>query len=201
MSQETKAPDDDTGVNKSASGDGEAAIETNAADEAIQEELAKLQQEVGNLKELYLRKLSDFENYRKRQEKEMLEFQRFANAGLMRECLPVLDNMERALAAPGGDGDGLRQGVELVLKQFKDVLAKHGLEEVNPTGQRFDPARHEAIQRIESSEVREATVKQVFQKGYLVRGRLIRPALVVVAMPAASPEAMAPEQETGGPHG
>jgi molecular chaperone GrpE len=201
MSQETKPPDDDADISKSASGDGEAALETNAADEAIQEELAKLQQEVGNLKELYLRKLSDFDNYRKRQEKEMLEFQRFANVGLMRECLPVLDNMERALEAPGGDGDGLRQGVELVLKQFKDVLAKHGLEEVNPAGQLFDPAHHEAIQRIESTGVREATVTQVMQKGYVVRGRLIRPALVVVAMPAAAPEAMALEQDPRGPHG
>lgn len=201
MSQEAKPPGEDTGLNESASGDGEAAIETNAADVAIQEELAKLQQEVGNLKELYLRKLSDFDNYRKRQEKEMLEFQRFANTGLMRECLPVLDNMERALEAPGGDGDGLRQGVELVLRQFKDVLAKHGLEEVNPAGQLFDPSHHEAIQRTESAEVREPTVTQVFQKGYLVRGRLLRPALVVVAMPVASPKVIAPERETGGPHG
>lgn len=201
MSPEIKLPDDNAAVNGATPGEGEPAPETNEADEAIQEELAKLQHEVGNLRELYLRKLSDFDNYRKRQEKEMLDFQRFANAGLIRECLPVLDNMERALEAPGGDGDGLRQGVELVLKQFKDVLAKHGLEEVNPAGQLFDPAHHEAIQRTESAEVREATVMQVFQKGYLVRGRLVRPALVVVAMPAATHDATEPEEEGGGVRG
>src|SRR5512136_946274 len=89
-------------------------------DEAIQEELQTLQREITHFRELYLRKLADFDNYRKRQEREMVEFRRYSNAELMRDCLPVLDNLERALTAPGGDGKGLREGVELVLRQFRE---------------------------------------------------------------------------------
>ena len=116
-------------------------------DEGIQEELQNLQQEISHFRELYLRKLADFDNYRKRQEREMVEFRRYSNAELMRDCLPVLDNLERALAAPGGDGKGLRDGVELVLRQFKEILGRHGLSEVDPIDQPFDPTLHEAIQR------------------------------------------------------
>ncbi|HVN75973.1 MAG TPA: nucleotide exchange factor GrpE [Thermoanaerobaculaceae bacterium] len=168
-------------------GEAHAGAEESAAvgDEAFQEEMANLQQEIARFKELYLRKLADFDNYRKRQEREMGEFRRFAKAELMRDCLPVLDNLERALAVPGGDGSGLREGVELVLRQFKDVLARHGLNEVDPIDQPFDPTQHEAISRNEVQGVLEPTVVQVLQKGYMLGERLIRPALVIVAVPVA----------------
>ncbi len=162
----------------------EAGAEVGA--EAVQEELAKLQVEVDRLRELYLRKLADFDNYRKRQEREAEEFRRFANASLIRECLPVLDNLERGLAAPGGEVGGLRTGVELVLRQFKEVLAKFDVVEVNPQGQPFDPSRHEAIGREVREDVAENTVVAVLQRGYLLGDRLLRPALVVVAAPSAA---------------
>jgi molecular chaperone GrpE len=167
-------------------------------DEAIQDELQTLQQEIMHFRELYLRKLADFDNYRKRQERDMVEFRRYSNAELMRDCLPVLDNLERALAAPGGDGKGLREGVELVLRQFKEILGRHGLSEVDPIDNPFDPAVHEAIQRYEVSGVQEATVVQVLQKGYRLGERLIRPALVIVAVPGSSIAQEAPE---GAPEG
>jgi molecular chaperone GrpE len=167
-------------------------------DEAIQEELQNLQREISHFKELYLRKLADFDNYRKRQEREMVEFRRYANAELMRDCLPVLDNLERALAAPGGVESGLREGVELVLKQFRDVLDRHGLAEVDPIDQPFDPSLHEAIQRYEVSGVQEATVVQVLQKGYRLGERLIRPALVIVAVPGAGVAQSEPEKTREG---
>jgi molecular chaperone GrpE len=167
-------------------------------DEAIQEELQTLQQEITHFRELYLRKLADFDNYRKRQEREMVEFRRYSNAELMRDCLPVLDNLERALAAPGGDGKGLREGVELVLRQFKEILGRHGLSEVDPIDNPFDPALHEAIQRYEVSGVQEATVVQVLQKGYRLGERLIRPALVIVAVPGSSIAREAPERASEG---
>ncbi len=158
-------------------------------DEAVQEELQRLQAEVDKLRELYLRKLADFDNYRKRQEREAEEFRRFANASLIRECLPVVDNLERALAVPGDGGAGLREGVELVLRQFKEVLGKYGVVEVDPQGLAFDPALHEAIGRQERSDVEENTVISVMQKGYLFGERLLRPALVLVASaPGGSPE-------------
>jgi molecular chaperone GrpE len=154
--------------------------------EAIQEELGKLQLEVDRLRELYLRKLADFDNYRKRQEREAEEFRRFANASLIRECLPVLDNLERALAAPGAETSSLRTGVELVLRQFKEVLAKFDVVEVNPQGLPFDPAHHEAIGREVREGVAENTVVAVLQRGYLLGEKLLRPALVVVAVPPAA---------------
>jgi molecular chaperone GrpE len=170
-------------------------------DEAIQEELQTLQQEIAHFRELYLRKLADFDNYRKRQEREMVEFRRHANAELMRNCLPVLDNLERALAAPAGDGKGLREGVELVLRQFKEILGRHSLSEVDPIDQPFDPAFHEAIQRYEVSGVEEPTVVQVLQKGYRLGERLIRPALVIVAVPSSSIAQEAPERASEGNNG
>jgi len=171
------APDD---------GGDDKGLEIVIGEETIQDELAKLQQEVTNLKELYLRKLADFDNYRKRQEREAVEFRRTANAELIRECLPVLDNLERALAVPGGDDTGLRRGVELVVRQYQAVLARYGLVQIDPLGAPFDPAMHEAIQRQEVAGIEETTVVQVLQKGYRLGEKLLRPALVVVAVPATS---------------
>ena len=170
-------------------------------DEGIQEELQNLQQEISHFRELYLRKLADFDNYRKRQEREMVEFRRYSNAELMRDCLPVLDNLERALAAPAGDGKGLRDGVELVLRQFKETLGRHGLSEVDPIDQPFDPTLHEAIQRYDVAGMPEPTVVQVLQKGYRLGERLIRPALVIVAVPSGSVAQTAPERASEGSNG
>ncbi len=177
---------------------GEAA---DGMDEAFQEELQNLQQEIARFKELYLRKLADFDNYRKRQEREMVEFRRYANSELMRDLLPVLDNLERALAAPGGDGGGLRDGVELVLRLFKNILERHGLFEVDPLDQPFDPALHEAIQRYEVAGIEEAKVVQVLQKGYRLGERLIRPALVIVAVPSVAAAGAGPERAPEGNDG
>lgn len=188
MSDEERrqAPEEEaeTGV-EPVGGAGQQTEEAPLPDkDALQEELANLQQEIARFRELYLRKLADFDNYRKRQEREMGEFRRYANAEVFRDCLPVLDNLERALAVPGGAASGLREGVELVLRQFKDVLGRNGLAEVDPTGQPFNPTLHEAISRNEDSRVQEPTVVHVLQKGYRLGERLIRPALVIVAVPA-----------------
>jgi molecular chaperone GrpE len=162
--------------------DGEAG--SVADDGAVQAELGRLQEEIEHFRELYLRKLADFDNYRKRQERDLAEFRKHANAELLADCLPVLDNLERALEVPAAADDALRKGVELVLRQLKDVLARYGLEELDPLGGAFDPALHEAIQRQESADVEQNTVVRVFQKGYALHERLLRPALVVVAVPA-----------------
>ncbi len=161
-------------------------------------ELDSLRQEHERLKELYLRKLADFDNYRKRQERELAEFRKLAGAELVRDLLPVLDNLERALAVSFAESGGLREGVELVLRQLRDTLTKHGLEVLDPLGEAFDPAFHEAVQRRESNEVVENTVVEVLQKGFLMHGRLLRAAMVVVAVPSAStPVASTPPEEGG----
>ncbi|MFH1176731.1 MAG: nucleotide exchange factor GrpE [Acidobacteriota bacterium] len=165
----------------------------------VQEEMARLQQEVNRLHELYLRKLADFDNYRKRMEREKSEVRRFANADVLRECLPVVDNLERALAAPGEDAGGLRTGVELVLRQFHDVLSRFGVIEVDPLGNEFDPALHEAVFRRQAEDVDPNTVVAVLQKGYLLGEKLLRPALVEVAAPPAG--ATADGRQPSGPNG
>ncbi|MFN3412865.1 MAG: nucleotide exchange factor GrpE [Thermoanaerobaculum sp.] len=152
-------------------------------DRALQEELARLQEELNRFRELYLRKLADFENFRKRKEKEVEDFRLAAHADLVRDVLPVLDNLERALAGPEGDGSGIRAGVELVLRQLKDVLSRYGLVELNPQAEAFDPRFHEAIARQEREDLQCDQVLEVLQKGYTLRGKLLRPALVVVGVP------------------
>lgn len=157
--------------------------------DTLRTQMDELQQELDRVKELYLRKLADFDNYRKRLEREMAEFRKVANANLIRDLLPVVDNLERAVATPSTADGSLRVGVELVLRQFKEALGRHGVAEVDPGGAAFDPSLHEAIQRVDSPEVAENTVIQVLQKGYILGERLLRPALVVVAVPS-SPAAL-----------
>lgn len=178
-------------------GDDDKGLAIVIGEETIQDELAKLQEEVTNLKELYLRKLADFDNYRKRQEREIVELRRSANAELIRECLPVLDNLERALTVPGGDDSGLREGVELVVRQYQAVLARYGLVQIDPLGATFDPTAHEAIQSQEVAGIEETKVVQVLQKGYRLGERLLRPALVVVAVPA-HPAVPSPSDDSSG---
>ena len=109
-------------------GPGEAGAETpeTGAEDAIQAELTRLQQETAQLRELYLRKLADFDNFRKRKDKEMSDFRRQANADLVRDLLPVVDNLERAVGVGGEDSGGVRAGVELTLRQLRDVLSRVG---------------------------------------------------------------------------
>lgn len=173
----------------------EAGSET--VDQALQEELARLQEELSRFRELYLRKLADFENFRKRKEREMEDFRLAAHADLLRDVLPVLDNLERALAVPEGDGSGIRAGVELVLRQLKDVLCRYGLAEIDPLAQPFDPRYHEAIARQEREDVTEEVVLEVLQKGYMLREKLLRPALVVVGVPVKGEIPEASEGEPG----
>jgi molecular chaperone GrpE len=180
--------------NAAAAEEGEGA----SVDQALQEELSRLQEELSRFREMYLRKLADFENFRKRKEKEMQEFRRSAHADLLRDVLPVLDNLERALAVPEGDGSGIRTGVELVLRQLKEVLARYGLQEVNPTGEAFDPRYHEALARQEREGLAGETVLEVLQKGYMLQDKLLRPALVVVGVPKGEKEGEPPVSPAGG---
>lgn len=163
-----------------------------------EDEIEQLRRDHEQLRELYARKLADFDNYRKRSEREMQEFRKLANAQLVRDLLPVLDNLERALAVAPSAAGGLRQGVELVWRQLHDTLTKHGLEVLDPLGEPFDPALHEAVQRRESCEVVENTVVEVLQKGFLMHGRLLRAAMVAVAVPGERPAAVSPPPKEGG---
>lgn len=152
-----------------------------AAPEQVCEELAA---QVAELKERALRQAADLDNYKKRTEREKAEFFKRANEGLVKELLPVLDNLERALASaqenPQSD-QSLIQGVEMVHAELLKTLARYGLEPVEALGQLFDPERHEAMMQQEDPEQEENTVLAEAQKGYTFEGRLLRPAMVVVS--------------------
>ena len=148
-------------------------------------DIAQLQAELAELRDRSVRTLADFENYRKRADRERDDLRRYANAEVLRDFLPVVDNLERALAA-GGSVEDLKVGVELTLRQFKDLLRQRGVAEVDATGHPFDPTVHEAVAREEDAGVTVPTVTLEMQRGYTLNGRLLRPALVRVAMPAAT---------------
>lgn len=158
---------------------------------------AQTQERLKETHERYLRVAADFENYKRRAAREREETVRLANERLVKELLPVADNLERALATPGEAGP-LRDGVKLVLKQLTDALGRFGATAFSSVGQPFDPARHEALMQQESAEVPPNHVLTELVKGYLLHDRLLRPAAVVVAKAkAANPEVpSAPEVET-----
>ena len=141
-----------------------------------------------------LRLQADFENFRKRKEKERLDMIKYATEGLVCELVPVLTNFERALAAAeqATHAKGVAEGVEMILKQLKKVLKDRGMEEICPLNAPFDPYKHEAVERLVTDEHPHGHVLEVFQKGYALNDRVLQPAAVKVA---ASPSEPSPETE------
>lgn len=136
----------------------------------------------------YLRTVADLENFRRRAVREKEDLRQFANARVLEDLLPVMDNLGRGLAAaklPGADMESLAGGVEMVLTQFKSALANHGLKEISPQGQPFDANFHEALSAQPSPKVPEGNVVTVVRTGYSLNGRLLRPAAVIVSSGAA----------------
>ena len=132
-----------------------------------------------------LRRQADFENYRRRMENERADFARYAGMGTVRELLPVLDDLERAiLAAPRMEGAGSEfvKGIEIIYQRFLDILRKAGLEPIESVGKPFDPNVHHAVDSVESEDVEDHTVLEEWQKGYNFKGRLLREAMVRVAV-------------------
>jgi molecular chaperone GrpE len=149
-----------------------------------------------------LRVSADFENYRKRIAREMEDLRKFGCEVVIREILPTVDNLERALVIETGghgrSGHGLRQGVEMILKGLREALEKFDVFPMETVGQPFDPHFHQGISRQESDKHPNNTVLQELQKGYMIRDRLLRPAMVVVSTrPAAAAEAKTEVPEKG----
>lgn len=136
----------------------------------------------------FMRTAADLENLRKRTLREKEELRLFSTARVLEDLLPVVDNLALGLAAakqPNADMKTLTGGVDMVLTQLKSALGNHGLKEINPTGQLFDPHQHEAISHAPSAEVKAEHVLTVVRTGYSLNGRLLRPASVVVSSGAA----------------
>lgn len=147
---------------------------------------AKESEDAAAMRERYLRVLADFDNFRKRTERERDGLRRSAAADVLRDMLETADNLERAITA-GGTVEELKNGLQMVLRQQEDLFRRHGATRVEAVGKTFDPAVHEAVMREESTEVSSPTVVAEFQRGYMLYDRLLRPALVRVAVPAARP--------------
>lgn len=171
----------------------EAAAAEGGAGEPDTEELspaeviAQLEDELAGARDDVLRAQADAQNAARRAEQEVEKARKFALERFANELLPVVDNLERALEAAGGDSDEVRaiaEGVELTLKNFLDVLGKFNVEVVDPNGEPFDPNLHQAMSMVENNEVEPNTVIAVMQKGYTLNGRLIRPAMVMVSKSA-----------------
>ena len=155
-----------------------------------EEPLAAAKREATVNYDRYLRAVADLENFRRRATREKDELRQFATVNLLQGILPVLDNLQLALEAARQQTDAatIANGVAIVLEQFKSVLGHHGLKEVNPVGQKFDPHRHESISHQPSREVPEEHVLKVVRTGYTLHGRLLRPASVVVSSGPAKKE-------------
>ncbi len=149
--------------------------------EALLGEVDQLRATVVGLRDEALRERAELDNQRKRLARDVEMARKFANERLLSELLPVLDSLDAGLAAAGEDGNALRAGLELTLKQLLKVASDNGLTVIAPLGQAFNPEHHQAISQADPQGAAPGAVLQVFQKGYLLNDRLLRPALVVVA--------------------
>lgn len=157
----------------------EEAVAEAAAEPEPDPEVAVSPQD--DYKNRYVRAIADFENFRKRSEREKADFFRYATSAVLKDILPVLDNFDRALDH-AEEGDEFHKGVLLIYKQLYDVLLRHGLKPIDESGVPFDPNIHEAVVRDEDPSVPNHTVVALLQKGYFLHDRLLRPALVKVAV-------------------
>jgi molecular chaperone GrpE len=143
----------------------------------------KLSADLDDLRQTLLRRQADFDNYRKRLEKERAEDNKRATARVVEGLIPVIDGFEHALAAHReAEYEGYRRGFELIYKQLLDNLARLGVVRIEPIGKPFDPHLHQAMDRVETVQVADGTILEVFQPGYVFHGRVLRPAMVRVAV-------------------
>jgi molecular chaperone GrpE len=196
MSHENaRGPGDGAETTQGSGQNGGAEAVPNSADEATpgaalppEDPLERAQSEAARLKDQLLRLAADFDNYKKRARRELADTAKIAREDVLKELLPVFDNLERATshANQATDVKALTEGIGMVTRQFLDTLGKLGIERVAALGLPFDPAVHEAVQHLETTEHAPGTVAMELQAGYRLGDRVIRPAMVVVAKPKPS---------------
>lgn len=142
--------------------------------------VTQMKEELEEMTDRYKRVLAEFENFKKRSQKEREQLYNSILSDIIEVILPVLDNLENALKAETKD-ENYKQGIELVQKQFKDVLKSKGIEEINAVGETFDPSLHEAVSSIQDEKRGEKEIVEVYRKGYKIGSKIIRHSMVAVA--------------------
>jgi molecular chaperone GrpE len=161
-----------------------AAPESSQARSSVSQpesEVDRLRSENAGYLDRLARLQAEFDNFRKRSQREQQEFRDYALADALRQVLPLLDSLDRALKTENASTDDFRAGVELIDRQFHDVLTKLGVEPISAAGQEFDPNLHQAVHMVESDSVPDNHVVDELQRGYRIKDRLLRPAMVRVA--------------------
>ena len=189
--EDTSAKSEQPEVNAEEKLQSEAEIDPSESTEEQENQtvnqVEELQQKLNTLGEQLLREQAEMQNVRRRAQRDVESAHKFALEKFATELLTVVDNLERAIDAIDAEDDSQKavaEGLELTLKTFIDVLAKHNVEPVDPEGQPFDADLHQAVSMVPNGEVEPNTVINVFQKGYTLNSRLIRPAMVVVSTSA-----------------
>ena len=163
----------------------EEAEKGSAEEESLEEQFRAAEARAEENYDRLLRITAEFENYKKRMEREMNDFRKFANESLIKDILPIVDNLERALEIPNGNDEnafnGMREGVQMTLKGLQESLEKFGVVSIDSLDKPFDPNFHQAVMQEESEGHPDNTVSKELQKGYLMSERLLRPAMVVVS--------------------
>jgi molecular chaperone GrpE len=176
LDHELPAADDDDSPSAQGGNGGNVAAAPDS-----DSELEKVRAERAAYLDRAARIQAEFENYRKRSAREQQDFREYAVADAIRSLLPVLDSLDGALKTKAVSLEDLRSGIELIDKQFHDVLAKLGVEPLEAEGQEFDPNYHQAVQMVETNDVKDNHVIDELQRGYKLKERLLRPAMVRVA--------------------
>ncbi|MFN8624637.1 MAG: nucleotide exchange factor GrpE [Candidatus Binatia bacterium] len=158
-----------------------AAVSTATELEQLRLKLAEKEEEARASQDRFLRERAELENFKKRMQREKSEALRYALEPLIREILPVIDNLERAVQCGEGNGGSVIEGVQMVIKALLEVLERHGVKRVEALGQPFDPTHHQALAQVETAEHEPNRVVEQFHTGYLLHDRLLRPALVTVS--------------------
>lgn len=176
---ETKAEEVDKEETTEAAEAEEKEPETKADEKA--DEVEKLKKELSEKEDKFLRICAEYDNFRKRSQKEKSDVYTTSKADVIKELLPVLDNFERAAANSDSDFEAYKKGIDIIFKQFLGVLEKYGVEAYGERGEAFDPNMHSAVATTQDDELGENTIAQVFSKGYKLGDKIIREAVVQVA--------------------
>lgn len=184
--QSCKSKDDNKNINGESEGNVPVENSCEGEDlkarvESLEKTLEEKQREIDEYKNRWYRAQADFDNYRKRMQKEIQDIHLYAGEQLIKDILPVVDNFERALNSVDDKESPVYKGIQLIYQQLKKVLEKYDVKEIDAQGKVFDPRFHEAVMQVESQDYENDTVVEVLQKGYLFHSKVIRPSMVKVA--------------------